>query len=77
MRHYISVIVCPGLLIHSPMTNATETGRVGHFIAVHHAQKQVVIAMKGTSSLSDVLTDIIAKAVPVSDATRAYTLRPK
>jgi hypothetical protein len=34
------------------------------FIAVHHAQKQVVIAIKGTSSLSDVLTGIIAKAVP-------------
>jgi hypothetical protein len=44
--------------------NATEPGRVGHYIAVHHAQKQVVIAIKGTSSLSDVLTDILGKAIP-------------
>ena len=44
--------------------NATEPGRVGHYIAVHHEQKQVVIAIKGTSTLSDVFTDLIGKAVP-------------
>lgn len=44
--------------------NATEPGRVGHFIAVHHAQKEVVIAIKGTSSFSDVLADIVGKAIP-------------
>jgi len=43
---------------------ATEPGRVGHFIAVHHQRKQVVISIKGTSSLSDVLTDLVGKAVP-------------
>jgi hypothetical protein len=49
------------LIRHDP---ATEPGRVGHFIAVHHDKKQVVLAIKGTSSLSDVLTDIIGKAIP-------------
>jgi hypothetical protein len=43
-----------------------EPGRVGHYIAVHHAKKQVVLAIKGTSTISDVLTDIIGKAVPHS-----------
>jgi hypothetical protein len=40
-----------------------EPGRVGHYIAVHHAKKQVVLAIKGTSTISDVLTDIIGKVV--------------
>lgn len=44
--------------------NATEPGRVGHFIAVHHQRKEVVISIKGTSTLADVLTDIIGKAIP-------------
>lgn len=44
--------------------NATEPGRVGHFIAVHHERMQVVVAIKGTSTLSDVFTDIIGKAIP-------------
>jgi len=46
--------------------NATEPGRVGHYIAVHHQKKEVVISIKGTSTLSDVLTDIIGKAIPHS-----------
>jgi hypothetical protein len=44
--------------------NATEPGRVGHFVAVHHGRKEVVISIKGTSTLSDVLTDVIGKAIP-------------
>lgn len=44
--------------------NATEPGRVGHFVVVHHPRKEVVISIKGTSTLADVLTDIIGKAVP-------------
>lgn len=44
--------------------NAIEPGRVGHYIAVHHDQKEVVISIKGTSTLSDVLTDIVGKAIP-------------
>jgi hypothetical protein len=44
--------------------NATEPGRVGHYIAVHHEQKQVIVAIKGTSTLSDVFTDLIGRAVP-------------
>ena len=43
---------------------ATEPGRIGHFIAVSHERKEVVISMKGTSSLADVLTDLIGMAVP-------------
>ena len=45
---------------------ATEPGRVGHFIAVNHTKREVVIAIKGTSSLSDVLTDLVGKAIPHS-----------
>ena len=43
-----------------------DTDRVGHYIAVHHEKKQVVLAIKGTPSISDVLMDIIGKAVPHS-----------
>lgn len=43
---------------------ATEPGRVGHYIAVNHKQKQVILAIKGTSTFNDVLTDIIGKAIP-------------
>jgi hypothetical protein len=44
-----------------------EPGRVGHYIAVHHDKKQVVFAVKGTSTVSsDILKDIIGKAVPHS-----------
>ena len=42
---------------------ATEPGRVGHFVAVQHDQKLAIIAIKGTSTLSDALTDILGKAV--------------
>lgn len=51
------------LIRHDP---ATEPGCVGHFIAVDHVEKQVVVAIKGTSTISDVLTDILGKAVPHS-----------
>jgi len=40
-----------------------EPGRVGHFVAVNHSKKEVVISIKGTNSLSDVLTDLVGKAV--------------
>jgi len=43
---------------------ATEPGRVGHFIGVDHENKEIVIAIKGTSSIGDVLTDLVAKSVP-------------
>lgn len=39
---------------------------VGYYIAVHHEKKQVVLAIKGTASIRNVLTDIIGKAVPHS-----------
>lgn len=40
----------------------TEPGKVAHFIAVHYDRKQVLIALKGTSTLSDALTDVLCKA---------------
>ena len=43
---------------------ATEPGRVGHFIAVNYEKMNVVIAIKGTSSVGDVLTDLIGHSVP-------------
>lgn len=46
--------------------NATEPGRVGHYIAVDHGKKQIIIAIKGTSTVSDVFTDLISKAIPHS-----------
>ena len=39
---------------------ATEPGRVGHFVAANHSEKLVIIGLKGTSTISDVLTDLIA-----------------
>jgi len=39
---------------------ATEPGRVGHFIALNHASKLAIVGLKGTSTISDVLTDLIA-----------------
>jgi hypothetical protein len=46
---------------------AVEPGRVGHFLAVHYTKKRVLLGIKGTSTFSDVLTDIIGKAVPHPD----------
>jgi len=46
---------------------AIEPGRVGHFLAVNYAKKEILLSIKGTSTFSDVLTDIIGKAVPHPD----------
>jgi hypothetical protein len=42
---------------------ATEPGRVGHFIAVHHAEKIAIISIKGTNTIADALTDVLGNAV--------------
>eukprot|EP00565_Helicotheca_tamesis_P004346 CAMPEP_0185741426 /NCGR_PEP_ID=MMETSP1171-20130828/38952_1 /TAXON_ID=374046 /ORGANISM="Helicotheca tamensis, Strain CCMP826" /LENGTH=491 /DNA_ID=CAMNT_0028413395 /DNA_START=91 /DNA_END=1566 /DNA_ORIENTATION=- len=39
---------------------ATEPGRVGHYIAINYDKKVVLIGLKGTSTFSDVLTDVVA-----------------
>ncbi|KAL3770256.1 hypothetical protein ACHAWO_009570 [Cyclotella atomus] len=39
---------------------ATEPGRVSHFIALDHKNKTAIIGLKGTSTLADALTDLIA-----------------
>ena len=55
---------------------ATEPGRVGHFIAVNHDKKEVVIAIKGTSSFSDILTDLVGNAIPHTlDGEKKETVR--
>lgn len=41
----------------------TEPGRVGHFVCVDHKAKIAVISVKGTSSLSDALTDVLGIVV--------------
>jgi len=42
-------------------------GRVAYYIAVSPTEKQVAICMRGTSSLSDLLTDCCGHAVPLVD----------
>ena len=42
---------------------STEPGRVGHFIAVNHESKNVVISIKGTNTLADVVTDMVGIVV--------------
>ena len=42
---------------------STEPGRVGHFIAVNHESKNVIISIKGTNTLADVVTDMLGVVV--------------
>ena len=44
---------------------ATETGRVAHFVAFSPARKVALVGLKGTSTVSDVLTDAIARSAPM------------
>lgn len=44
-------------------TATSEPGRVGHYMAVHHEQRIVLISIKGTDTISDVLTDVIGHSV--------------
>ena len=43
----------------------TDAGRVGHYVAFSPAERVAVVALKGTSSVSDVVTDCLGQAVPV------------
>ena len=43
---------------------ATEPGRVGHYIALNYERKVVLIGIKGTSHVSDIFTDLVAKSIP-------------
>jgi len=40
-------------------------GRVGYYVAISHTKQQLIIGMKGTSTLEDLLTDCCGKAVRV------------
>jgi len=42
-------------------------GRVAHYIAVSPIKKQVVIGLRGTSTLGDLMTDCCGHAVPLKD----------
>lgn len=42
---------------------ATEPGRVGHFVISHTDKKRVIIGIKGTSTFSDILTDLVGLTV--------------
>lgn len=50
----------------------TEPGRVGHYIAVNYASKVAMIGIKGTSHVSDIVTDLVAKSVPQTLATSPF-----
>jgi hypothetical protein len=45
------------------LDTATEPGRVGHFIALNHTRKVALIGLKGTDTLSDVITDCVGKTI--------------
>ncbi len=54
----------------SPHTNSLKKqrkppGRVGYFVAVSHVQRKLLIGMKGTSTLEELLTDCCGRAVRV------------
>jgi len=42
-------------------------GRVAHYIAVSPTKKQVIVGLRGTSTLGDLMTDCCGKAVPLVD----------
>jgi hypothetical protein len=43
---------------------ARRPGSVSHYVAVSREQQRVIIGMKGTSSLEDLMTDVCGQAVP-------------
>jgi len=45
---------------------ATEPGRVGHYIALNYTERTCLIGLKGTSTFSDVLTDVVGSSMPHS-----------
>jgi Lipase (class 3) len=49
------------------LTKPIRPGYVGHYLAVSESQKLVVVAIRGTSSLEDWLTDCCGRAVSYDD----------
>jgi len=41
----------------------TDVGRTSHFVALDHTAKRIIVGIKGTSDLNDVLTDAVCKPV--------------
>ena len=51
------------LLYVDTLTKAGE--RTGHFVAFNKQKKRVVVAIKGTSDINDIITDAVCAAVPL------------
>ena len=49
---------------HKPLFRLTE---VPYFVAADHRHKKIVVAIRGTLSLADALTDLAAKPVPLAN----------
>lgn len=47
----------------SPKKLRKPPGRVGYYVAISHSKKEVLIGMKGTSTLEDILTDCCGRAL--------------
>ena len=52
------------MLMHIYNYRLTE---VPYFVAADHRHKKIVVAIRGTLSLADALTDLAAKPVPLAD----------
>lgn len=53
-------------LLHHKLVDI-RPGRVAHYIAVSPTRRQVVVALRGTSTLGDLVTDCCGHAVPLVD----------
>lgn len=58
--------VAPQLQVQDVRHLVTNTGinKPAYFIAVDHAEKAVVLGIRGTSSISDILTDLLPHNEP-------------
>ena len=45
-------------------SNFNDAKRPGHYVAVHHGLGHIVVAFRGTSSMNDVVTDLLCDNVP-------------
>ena len=49
----------------------TGPGKVGHFLAFSPSKKELLVALKGTDTLADVLTDVVSAATPLETSEAA------
>jgi hypothetical protein len=43
----------------------SQPRRPAHLVAVDHSRKQLLLVVRGTSQLADVLTDLVAHSTPL------------